>query len=382
MRIEWRDLPLASRRAAAAGGIALIVCAIGGAFDPPAFFAAWLVNWLFLLGIALAAMMDVMIHELTGGKWGTVLRPPLEGAMTTLPSIALLAVPLAFGVHDLFPWARQEVVADSELLQAKQWFLNAPGFLVRNAVWLVVWSAFALVLRSQLERQAPGNREPARRLSVAGLLVYLFTITVAAYDWVASLVPDWSSTAIGIRLGVSQFIAAFAFAVPFCLFVRSAQLDAPKPTVRDLQDFGNLLITFALMWAYIAFTQYLIVWAEDLPHETSWYAPRVETSWRWLAIAVAALVFALPVVAMLFRPIKRNAKALGLVCLLVLVGAWLDALWLVAPSLRHGGFSVHWLDIAALVAEGGLWLALMIAIDARALPIVGRRRVKGAPAHG
>ena len=381
MTLAWRELPRASQRLALLGLAAAIVCAIGGFLDPAAFFQAWLVNWLFLLGISLAAMMDVMIHELTGGKWGRVLRPPLEAAMSALPFVALLAIPLAFGLQDLFAWARADDVAASTLLQAKQWYLNRPAFLLRNALWLVVWSVFALRLRRRLATNSEADVRARRRLSVAGLLVYLATVTLVAYDFIASLVPEWSSTAVGVRLGVAQFVAALGFAVPFAVLDARAQRQVPPATARDYQDFGNLLLTFAMMWAYIAFTQYLIVWGEDLPRETSWYWPRVATSWRGLAFAVAFLNFALPVVAMLFRGIKRNGSALAVVCGLALLGQWLDCLWLVAPSLRPDGFSMHWLDVAALVAEGAPWLALVIALAERAF-VAPAPRLAGATAHG
>ncbi|HXU67263.1 MAG TPA: hypothetical protein VN707_07880 [Casimicrobiaceae bacterium] len=375
-----RDLPLLSRRAGAIGIVALVACIVGGIFDPPAFFAAWLVNWLFLLGIALAAMMDVMIHELTGGRWGRVLRPPLEAAMATMPLVALLAIPLAFGLSDLFEWARPEAVAASELLRVKQWFLNVPGFIVRNVVWLVAWTAFSWAMRRRLASNTADDVRARARISVAGLLVYLFTMTVAAYDWIVSLVPEWSSTAIGLRLGAAQFIAAFGFAVPFAVLDARARRLAPAITPRDCGDFGNLLLTFVLMWAYIAFTQYLIVWGEDIPHETSWYWPRITTSWHWLGLAVMILNFALPVVAMLFRAIKRNPQRLALVCGLALVGQWLDSVWLILPSLRHDGFAMHWLDVAALFAEGGLWLAFVgLRLTQEPLPEL---TPDGVPAHG
>jgi hypothetical protein len=379
--LAWRQLPRTSQRLAKVGAGAVIVCAIGGWFDPPTFFQAWLVNWLFLLGISLAAMMDVMIHELTGGQWGRVLRPPLEAAMSALPLVALLAIPLAFGLRELFAWARPDDVAASALLQARQWYLNRPAFLVRNALWLVVWSVFALRLRRRLATSSAADLLARRRLSVAGLLVYLATITLVAYDFIASLVPEWSSTAVGVRLGVAQFVAAFGFAVPFAVLDARAQRQVPAATSRDYQDFGNLLLTAAMMWAYIAFTQYLIVWGEDLPRETSWYWPRVATSWRGLAFAVAFLNFALPVVAMLFRRIKTNGGALAIVCGLALFGQWLDSLWLIAPSVRPQGFTVHWLDVAALIGEGALWLALVIALAERAF-VAPAPRLAGAPAHG
>jgi hypothetical protein len=184
-----------------------------------------------------------------------------------------------------------------------------------------------------------------------------------------------------LRLGTAQLIAAFGFAVPFAVYDAAARREAPRATARDFGDFGNLLLTFCMMWAYIAFTQYLIVWGEDLPHETSWYWPRVKTSWHWLGLAVLVLNFAIPVVAMLFRAIKRDPRRLSFVCLLALAGQWLDSAWLVAPSLRKDGFALDWLDVAALAAEGGLWLAwigVLVARDVRAAPAA----MDGVPSRG
>jgi hypothetical protein len=364
------DIPPSSRRAGAIGAIGLVACAIGAFVNKPAFFQAWLVTWLFLLGIALASMACVMIHELTGGEWGLVLRRALEAAMATMPLVALFAVPLAFGLTDLFSWARPDAGADA-IVRAKHWFLNTPAFIVRNAAWLALWNALAFALRRRL---ASGSPQTTRRLAVFGLLAYLVTVTIASIDWIASLVPQWYSTAVGLRVGTAQFVAAFGFAVPFAVWRARRPRDGIIARARDWQDLGNLLLTFAMTWAYIAFTQYLIVWGEDLPHETAWFVPRAQSSWRFLAIAVVTLEFAVPTIAMLFRSIKRNRNAFATVCALALVGAWLDALWLVAPSLRPAGFELHVLDIAALVAEGGFWLAVASAMAERLPPARPRMR--------
>jgi hypothetical protein len=362
--LRWQALPRLSRRAGVVGIVGLVLTAIGGWLDPDAFFQAWLVSWLFVLGLSLAAMMNAMIHELTGGEWGIVLRPPLEAAMLALPWCAVLALPLAFGLPHLFAWARPEAVAASEALQAKRWFLNTPGFLIRNAVWLIVWSAFAIAFGNRLSASALGDAR-AKRIAVAGQFVYLVTVTALAYDWIVSLVPGWSSTAIGVRLGSTQFLGAFAFAVVFAALAPDPRHAGQPPTARDFQDFGNLLLTFAMFWAYIAYMQFFIVWGEDLLRETTWYVPRLQTGWRWLAIIVLILDFALPFVAMLFRVVKRDRLALATVCAIVLAGQWLDTLWLTVPSLRRAGFALHWLDFAALAAEGGLWLAVVSAIVPR-----------------
>ena len=346
----------------------------GAWMDRAAFFQAWLVTWLFLLGIALASMAQVMIHELTGGDWGRVLRPALEAATLTLPLLALLAVPLAFGLPDLFAWARPQTWRAPGLRCRRALYLSPLPFILRNAVLLIAWSALGLaVVRTR-------GRAAARRVAVAGLLFYLLTVTLAAFDWVASLVSGWSSTAIGLRLGTAQFVAALAFGVTF-MVARARRHGSAPPPARDCQDFGNLLLTYAMMWAYIAFTQYLIVWSEDLPRETAWFWPRATTSWRWLIPVVAALEFAVPVAAMLFRSVKRDPGRLAAICVLALLGQWLDTLWLIAPSLRPDGFAVHPLDVLALIGMGGLWLYALMRVADRLAGAHAARASLG-PVHG
>jgi hypothetical protein len=274
-------------------------------------------------------------------------------------------VPLAFALPQLFPWAHADVVAQSDALRPQLWYLTPARFLVRNVVLLVVWCVLGLALVGW-----PGRREgiAARRpLSVAGLLVVLFTVTILAFDWIASPVPGWASTTLGLRLGTSEFLGSLAFAVVFVVLLRPGVRDTAPG--RDFGDFGNLLLTYAMMWAYIAFTQYLIVWAEDLPDETSWFWPRAATSWRWMVWVVAFLCFALPVAAMLFRRLKRSPRTLALVCAAVLVGQWLDTYWLIVPTLRPHGIAPRLADLLALVGEGGLWLALVLHL-ARRIPAV------------
>jgi len=231
----------------------------------------------------------------------------------------------------------------SAAVAAKHWYLNVPAFLARNAAALIVWSALALAL-------CRPARVP-RRAAVVALLVYFVTVTLAAVDWVASLVPEWYSSAIGIELGALQLVSAFAFVVSLTLMRRATV------TPRQLHDLGNLLLTLVMTWAYFAFAQYLVVWGADLPHETSWYWARTQTSWRYLAIVIVVATFALPVAALLSRDIKRSRTGLAVVCAIVLAAAWCCTFWLIAPSLRPAGFALHWQDIGALLAVGGLWLA-------------------------
>jgi hypothetical protein len=348
------------------GLAACAVCVAWAAFDVDAFLHSYLIAWLFVVGICAGSMVNLMIHDLTGGRWGAVLRPPLEAAAGAMPVLALLALPLGFGLSRLYPWVHPDAQI-AAIVEAKRWYLDPAFFIARAVVILGVWSALALLLRRdwRARRIAPASR-PERRLAIVGLMVYFVTVTIAAVDWVASLVPEWSSSAIGLHLGVAQATAAFAFSVPCAAWL--GREEPPRETARDRQDLGNLLLTFVMVWAYIAFTEFLIVWGEDLPHEIAWYVPRGLTSWRWVSVALLVCEFAVPAIAMLFRAVKCRVAPLAAVCLLVLAGQWLETVWLTAPSFRPAGFALHPLDIIATLALGGILIAVAIARLERAVP--------------
>ncbi|MDQ6621361.1 MAG: hypothetical protein M3Z31_17000 [Pseudomonadota bacterium] len=369
-----------SKRASAVGAIALAISAIGAWFDPTAFFRSYFIAWLFFVGIGSGSLLEVALHELTGGSWGLVLRAPLEGAMATLPLLSLLVLPLAFGLPHVFSWAQASGGDANPVVGAKSWWLNEPFFLLRGVVILGLWSAFAMLLRKRLMHARVHSAASRNVLPILCVIVYFITVTVAAFDWIASLVPEWYSSAIGLRLGVSQALGAFAFAVPAAILIARAEALPPAARPRDFQDLGNLLLTFAMLWAYIAYTEFLIIWAEDLPHETSWYLPRVQTSWRWLAVLLLILEFALPVFAMLFRRVKTNSTLLAALCLAVVIGQWFDTLWLVAPSLRSAGFAIHWMDVMVTIGLGGVciaWGALALDRHPHALSLARREALNG-----
>lgn len=361
------------------GIVATIVVAIAGSADPSRALAAWLFAWLGVLGIALGALANVMIHELTGGEWGFVIRRPLESAMGTLPVVALLGVPLAFGLPHLYPWAAPH--ADDALLAAKAWYLDAPFFIVRALAYFAIWIALATAMRRQWRRHrsnATRAGAPAlRALSIAGLILYALTMTLAAVDWIMSLVRDWYSTGFGLLVLTSQALGAFAFAVAVSAVTgamrganavadvrNDAMVERPNPA-RDAQDLGNILLMYVMMWAYLAFTQFLIIWAEDLPSEIGWYVARATPHWKALAIVVLLLQFVAPFVAMLFRGFKRDPMRLGALCAVVLLAHVLQIAWQVLPAFAG---VPAWIAVLALIAVGALWLCAFLTVDAHATP--------------
>jgi hypothetical protein len=368
------------RRSAIVGALALVLCALWGWFAGTQFFVSYLAAWLFFLGIALGSMVNLMVHRLTGGAWGALLLRPLEAAISALPTIAVLGLPLLAGLDRLYPWAAPGAAHSSELLAHKAWYLNAPFFLLRAAVYFAIWLLLAYRLRRLLGEGGDVGR--LQRLSIAGLIAYAITVTFAGIDWIMSLTPQWHSTMFGLLTGVAQSLAGFACAVAAAgLLLRRgvfAELGAP----RVLQDVGNLLLMFVLTWTYLAFTQYLIIWWEDLPHEIDWYLPRLHTSWYAIAWALIVAHFALPFVILLFRRAKRSAGWIAGLGLIMLGAHWIDVLWLVAPPFRADGFRLEWGDLLATLGIGGISVA--VALGHIETPDVARSAalMQGAQPHG
>lgn len=361
------------RAAWLAGVIGVLLLVVDAYIDRHAILPSYLFVWWFLLGIPLGSMTILMVHNLTGGGWGELIRPPLEAALGMLPVSLLLSIPLWLGLSDLYVWARPADVSGSPLLQAKVWYLDSTYFFLRAAVYFVAWLALSYFLRkwsfARVADADAGDAGRLRAISALGLLLYSVTITFAAVDWIMSLSPQWYSTTFGLLVGIGQALCAFSFAIVCAAwFYRGAHDDLAS----GFQDLGNLLLMFVMTWAYLAFTQYLIIWAEDLPNEIVWYLPRVQTSWHLIAIFLIVFHFALPFLVLLSRHAKRVPRSLGTLAAMLLFTHFVDAFWLVAPAFHPMGFAVGWSDLFAILALGGIWLALFLRIVAANHSMPGR----------
>jgi hypothetical protein len=305
-----------------------------------------------------------MLQYITGGMWGAVLRRILESSTRTLPLLMVLFIPLLFGVTWLYQWAQPATVAQDPILQHKQLYLNVPFFLVRAAIYFAVWSVLIWFLnRWSIRQDAEPTPALARRLeylSRGGLLLYTLTMTFASIDWVMSLEPHWFSTIYGILFIGGQVLAAFAFAIPVAALLAERTAYGDVISADQFHDLGKLLLAFVMLWAYFAFSQFLIIWSGNLPEETPWYLSRLRGGWEWVGIAVIVFHFALPFVVLLSRDIKRNARRLAWVAYGVMAMRAVDLFWLVSPAFAHEGIGVHWLDLTTLVGVGGIWLAAFV----------------------
>lgn len=348
-------------RLAALVGVAALVVGVPGAFvDRAGFFAAYLIGLTFWLGVALGAVALTMVHHLVGGVWGFLLRRIFEAAGLTLPLLALLFVPFLLGFSSLYRWTDPAALAASEVLRHKSLYLNVPFFIGRAVTYFAIWTALAWTLyawsREHDRTGDPRLLERLKRLSAGGLVLYVLTTFFAGIDWLVSLEPEWYSTVFGFLVITAQGLTALAFAiVAVSSLGRRAPFDALL-TERRRNDLGGLLLTATMLWAYMALSQFLIIWAGNLPVDNRWYVHRTTGGWRWLTIALILLHFVLPFAVLLSRGARGGRRALPALAGLLLAMQLVYDFWLVVPALHPGGLVVSPLDLLVPLGLGGLWV--------------------------
>jgi hypothetical protein len=358
------ELAGVQRKAAMVGGAAALASLLGLLLHPTQFLQSYLMAYMWCLGASLGCLALGMIHQLSGGEWGVLIRRPIGAASRVLPVLTVLFLPIAFGMFRLYSWTDPNLVAHDEVLRHKHLYLNVPFFLARAVFYFAVWNGFAYFLnRWSLQQDTNPDPRIARRmqaLSGGGLVAYGLTITFASFDWLMSLDHHWFSTMYGVLTMGGQGLTGISFLILVVVWL------SRRPPLRaivlpsHLHDLGNLTLAFTMLWAYFAFSQYLIIWSGNLPAEIDWYLHRSFTSWRIIAMALVVMHFAVPFVLLLSRRVKRQAELIVKVAAWVLAVRLLDMLWLVAPAFHHDGLSVSWMDVTLPIALGGIWLAAFI----------------------
>jgi len=368
------------RNKALAVGIVFAIPSIYGAYmATDQFLRGYLIGYMWCLGMALGGMALLMMGHMTGGNWWMLGRRVFEAAMRTLPFLALLFIPIVLGMTRLYSWTNPEIAAHDPTVAMKVGWLNPHGFIMRAVIYFALWMLWAWKLGSGSDKQDT-DASPAiwRRLKVwsaTGMLIYAFTITFASVDWVMSLDPNWYSTIYGFIFIANHLLQGFAMAtiVLIMLSTVAPMNELMKPD--KLHDYGKLIFALTMVWGYFSFSQWIIIWAGNLPDEITWYLARISGAWGVAAILLVGLQFVLPFVLLLSRDIKRDAKKLIPVALLVLFIRLLDNFWLIVPNptprqalhaLHHPGgvfipqMTIHWTYIVTPIALIGLWTAVFM----------------------
>ncbi len=356
------DLKRYQNVAAIVGIIGVLLLAVGFfTTTPQQFLRSYLIGFLFWNGMALGCFGLVMIQYMTGGAWGMMIRRPLEAGTRTWLLGAVAVLPILFGVHSLYIWAQPSVVAHDKVIQGKQFYLNVPFFYIRAVIYFVIWGGLITLLnRWSLEQDRTGDINIAKKLeklSGPGIVIYTFTMTFAATDWIMSLDPHWFSTIYGLLICVGQTLSAMALIVATLVLMGNYAPLKGLITKRHLHDLGKLLLALTMLWAYLSFSQLILIWSGNLPEEISWYINRLNGGWQYVGAILLLFHFAFPFLMLLSQALKKNPRTIQKIAIYVVVIRLVDIFWLVEPNFTGSHFQLHWLDVVAPVAIGGLWMA-------------------------
>jgi len=351
------------------GAVGLIACLIGAFVQTEALLQGYLVGFLFWTGLSLGGIGLALLHHLAGGSWGLPLRRPFEAAGSLIVLMAVFFVPVLLGIKFLYIWTDPEVLAHHADIAHKTPFLNVSFFTGRAVFYFVFWIAAAYMVaawsRDQDRRSDDG---PSRRLhAVAGPLTVLMFLTAsfAAFDWGMSLDPDWYSTIYGAMFVVGEILSSLALAT--IVAIRLAAYEPMKrfATADRLNDIGNLLLSFTMLWAYMSFSQFLIIWLGNISEEAVWYLRRTEGLWGAVALFLIAFQFFAPFFALLSRQNKRRAEWVLPVAVWIISMRVIELAWLVLPARavigepRFPWWSLPWV-VASIAGIGGIWVAAFV----------------------
>lgn len=361
------ELGTAAGKLAGAGwavGAAGILATAGLAFSGQGGVAraleAWLVNWTYFLSLTLGALFFVLLQHVTKAGWSVVVRRIAEGFAANFLLLAVLAVPILFGMRELFEWARPEAVAHDHLLQAKAPYLNPAFFMIRMAVYFLIWVTLSQWLFSTSVKQDrtgdPGLTTRMVKVSAPSMYLFALTLTFAAFDLLMSLEPRWFSTIFGVYFFSGCVLGFFALLPLVTLLAQRSGRLGGIITTEHYHDMGKLMFAFIVFWSYIAFSQYMLIWYANIPEETTWFLTRITGGWRGFSWFILLGHFLFPFLALISRIPKRRPGTLILGSLWLLGVHWADLYWLAMPHTSPDVVPFHLLDLTAFLAVGGCWV--------------------------
>ena len=329
------------------------------------FYRSYLFAYVYWVSIPLGCTGLLMLHHLTGGRWGFPLRRIVEAGSRSLGWMAALFIPIVIGMSKLYAWARPLDVQADSMLQEKHWYLNPSGFTGRAVAYFVILLSVVYLLnkwsREQDRTAELKYKDRMGALSGPGLIFWGLIVTGASVDWVMSLEPHWYSTIYGMLFMVIEGLAAMAFSIFVLRMLSDHEPSKGAVDSKQFHDLGNLMLALVMLWAYLSFDQLLIVWAGNLKEEIPWYMQRAFGAWAPVGVVLVVLHFAVPFLLLLQRGVKRRLRALSKVAGLIIVLTLVDIYWIVVPSYQAHTTRVHWLDVFGVIGIGGVWLGAFLS---------------------
>ena len=345
------QLERVQKRAFMAGTIAIVLCVIFGFLNKEQLLRSYLFAYIYWLTIPLGCTAILMLHNMTGGWWGYPIRRLLEAGTRTFSLMAILFVPVWLGMSHLYPWVQTPI---------KTWYLNTRFFTVRAVIYFAIWLTLSHFLNKWSSEQDktgdPKLLTSLETISAPGLILWGIAVTYASIDWAMSLDPHWFSTMYGMIFMIVGALGGMSFVIFVLRMLSGHEPVKSIVTASQFNDLGNLLLAFVMLWAYLSFSQFIIIWAGNLKNEAPWYMTRAFGGWALVAVFLILLHFAVPFLLLLQRPMKRNLGALSMISGVLIVLSSLDVYWLIMPSFDSDGPHLHATDFLALIGIGGLWV--------------------------
>jgi len=366
------------------GVLGLVGAGAAFSMDPDQFYKSYLSAYLYWIAIAIGCLGWTMIHHVTQGPWGVPVKRIWEAGARTIPVMAIFFIPIVLGMETLFSWVTPDP-ADA-LIAGKIHYLNESFFITRAILYFVIWSGLAYVLTGMSYKQDEEDIQPLftrmRVISGPGLLAGAITVTFMSVDWAMSVDPHWFSTIFGFLFVASDLLAAMAFTIIIAKLLEDVE---PTKTLLNTQfwhDYGNWLMATTMLWAYLSFSQFLIIWSGNTQEEAPWYLDRMGDGWIIISLVLIVFHFAVPFTTLLTRRTKRAKGILVKIAIYMLVMRYIDLYWIIQPSFLHGHaphLSSLWIDVAILAGIGGFFVAFFaMQLKAKKLAPVQDPRYKQA----
>ncbi|AUX47400.1 hypothetical protein SOCE26_089200 [Sorangium cellulosum] len=353
----------------------VVLSAVAAIVDRKRFAFSYLTGFTWIATIALGALFFVLIQHLTRARWSAAARRHMEWMSGVLPACAVLFLPIAVLAHDIYHhWMGPEAAHDA-LLRQKAAYLNPTFFYIRAVVYLAAWAGLSIwfIKTSRAQDESADMRPTAkmRASSAPAIIVFALTLSFASFDWLMSIDPHWYSTIFGVYVFSGAATSSLSALALITIALHKAGLLRNVSNIERQHDIGKLLFGFTIFWAYIAFSQYLLIWYANIPEETIFFRHRWEGSWKAVSLALLFGHFVVPFLVLLSRHAKRSPVVLGAASVLLLVMHYVDLYWLIMPNLDHHGAHLSWIDLAGLLGPLGVgaWVVSMQAAKSPLYPL-------------
>lgn len=342
--------------------VGLVIVILGYIINPARSAQNNIIGFSFLISIGVGSLFFVAIEYLAGAVWSTPFRRVGEFLSSLIVVLPLLAIPLMLNINNVFHWTHPEPV--DKILVGKAPYLNVPFFIVRVVVFWLIWLVFYYFITKNSRRQDRTKDQFITtanvKLSAIFMPLFALTITFTAIDWLMSLAPHWFSTIFGVYYFSGTVLTALAASTIFIVLLNERGYLVKGISADSYYNLGALLFAFTNFWAYIAFSQFLLIWYANLPEETLWFLDRWNGNWKFFSIGLILVHFLIPYFGLLSQPSKSNPKRLVVMAGVLLFAHYYDLFWLVMPNFYKDGIVFGWIELGFPILIAGLIISVFV----------------------